>query len=184
MSERKRSIAPLQSEDYVSVRQASIMMGVSTRSVYGYIEMGRIRGIRIGASIAVPVEDVQNYERSIIGRPRVRIPGWRRPTRGNEQYLTIIRLRLRQGQEERFEHFAEKMRQKQTHRIPGTVARYIAEDQDDPRNVRIMLVWRKLVMPDAEGRKREVQSLLDDLADLIEPDQVKTFECQTLLQAI
>jgi excisionase family DNA binding protein len=183
MSEQKKVFRPMQAEEYLSVRQAANIMGVSTRSVYGYIEAGKLRGIRIGASIAVHAEDVRTYQRAIVGRPRTRVPAWRKPAMGNEQYLTLIQLRLRKGREKQLEKYAEQIRQKQLYRLKGTVARFLVRDQKDPRNVQIHFVWRKLVMPEAEEREREIRQLLDDLADLVETDQIKTFECQTLLQA-
>src|SRR5258708_20793602 len=90
-------------QKYLPVREAAEIMGISTRSVYGYIEDGKIPAYRIGSMFVVESEHVHNYERQAVGRRRTRIPIWHIPPALNAQYLTSISVRIRQGQGERLE---------------------------------------------------------------------------------
>ena len=177
------SFGPVQVEEFLSVRDAAKIMGVSTRSVYGYIETGKLLGIRIGASIAVHAEAVRNYQRPVAGRPRTRTPIWRVPVIMNLQYLTIINVRVREGQSEKLEERLKEIRVSRKHHIPGTVARYIVRDKLNPEEVQIVLVWRKLVMPPDDEREAAIAALCADLADILDWETVSSREGQVLMNA-
>ena len=162
------SSGPVQVEEFLSVRDAAKIMGVSTRSVYGYIETGKLLGIRIGASIAVHAEAVRNYQRPVVGRPRTRTPIWRVPVVMNLQYFTTINVRTREGQSAKLEPRLAEIRAGHKHLIPGTVARYIVRDQTNPDEIQIVLVWRRLVMPPDEEREEALAALRADLADILD----------------
>jgi excisionase family DNA binding protein len=182
---RKRSAFPglLQAEEYLSVREAARLLGVSTRSVYGYIETGKLLGIRIGASIAVQADAVRNYERQVVGRPRSRTPVWRIPTTMNLQYLTNIHVRVRAGQSPLLEKRMEEMRKGNRHLIPGTVARYIVRNQANPDEVQVILVWRHLVMPPAEVRATAVAAFQAELADILDWEHAVSSDGRVVLNA-
>jgi excisionase family DNA binding protein len=177
------SFGPVQVEEFLSVREAAKIMGVSTRSVYGYIETGKLLGIRIGASIAVHAEAVRNYQRPVVGRPRTRTPIWRVPVVMNLQYLTTINVRARDGQGVMLEPRLAEIRAGSKHLIPGTVARYIVRDKVDPDALQIILVWRKLVMPPNEEREAAIAALCADLSDILDLDTMSYREGQVVMNA-
>ena len=177
------SFGPVQVEDFLSVRDAARIMGVSTRSVYGYIEQGKLLGIRIGASIAVHAEAVRNYQRPVVGRPRTRTPIWRVPVVMNLQYLTTISVRTREGQGAKLEPRLAEIRAGGKHLISGTVARYIVRDKVNPDEIEIVLVWRKLVMPPDEERQAAISALCADLADILDWDTASYREGQVVMNA-
>jgi excisionase family DNA binding protein len=132
---------------YVSVREAAKLLGVSERSVYGYIEAGKLPGVRIGPFIAVESQALEHYERRAPGRVRVRTPDWHIPPSKNQLSLTRISVQMRRGQRERLEHLLAQMRLADRHRIHGTVARYITGPHAQTNEVEIILVWRAASCP-------------------------------------
>ena len=177
------AFGPVQVEEFLSVRDAAKIMGVSTRSVYGYIETGKLLGIRIGASIAVHAEAVRNYQRPVVGRPRTRTPIWRVPVVMNLQYLTTINVRAREGQSAQLEQRLTEIRVSRKHHLPGTVARYIVRNKTDPDEIQIVLVWRRLVMPPDEEREAALTALCADLADILDWETASSHEGQVLMNA-
>lgn len=170
-----------QEADYLSVREAALRLGVSTRSVYSYVEAGKLQSVRIGTSIAIPAEILADYKRSRMVRPRARTPVWRLPGDQNRRYLTIITIRLRQGRQEQLEQKLAEMRAEHRHLLPGTVARYITQNPDCPHMVRITLLWQEAVMPPAQKRKAALAVLQADLAHLLDWDTASTVEGLVLL---
>lgn len=168
-------------EGYISIREAAKIMGVSTRSVYGYIEHDKLQGVRVGSSVAVSEEAVRQYQLPPVGRPRTRVPKWRVPVPRNPEYLTSMCVRVREGQGERIEQRIAEIRQSQKHAIVGTVDRYIMRDHRDPDLVQIVLVWRNLVMPLEEERQAAIAALCDDLADLLDWETATCHEGPVLL---
>src|SRR5258708_35338099 len=59
---------------YLSVKEAARLIGVSERSVYGYIESGRLPGARIGNILVVEAELGNKHKRKAPGRLRVNTP--------------------------------------------------------------------------------------------------------------
>lgn len=173
----------LRAEDYLSVREAARFMGVSTRSVYGYIETGKLPGVRIGASIAVSAKAVREYRRSVVGRPRTRTPIWHVPVTLNLQYLTTIKVCVREGQGENLEQKLTEIRLNRQHLLPGTVARYVVRNCAEPDNIQIVLVWRKVVMPPDEERQAAISALCADLGDVLDWDTASCCEGQVLMNA-
>jgi excisionase family DNA binding protein len=174
---------PIQVDEFLSVRDAAKIMGVSARSVYGYIETGKLLGIRIGASIAVHADAVRNYQRPVVGRPRTRTPIWRVPVVMNLQYLTTINTRVREGQSPMLEQRLAEIRASSKHLILGTVARYIVRDKADPDEIQIILVWRRLVMPPDEERQAAISALCADLADVLDLENASRREGQVMMNA-
>lgn len=168
---------------YLSVREAASIMGVSERSVYGYIEAGKLPGARIGNIIVVISEYVYTYERRAPGRTRTTTPPWHMPPLKNLQYLTTITARMYPGQGELLEHKLHEMRVANKHRLLGTAARYIARNQSDPEEIEIVLVWRSVVMPPPEVREASLAAFYADLADVINWETATRTEGQVLMHA-
>jgi excisionase family DNA binding protein len=174
---------PLRPEEYLSVRDVASRMGVSPRSVYAYIEAGKLPGVRIGASLAVHVDALRGYQRPVVGRKRTRTPVWRAPVVRNRQYLTTITVYLRQGREKKLEQRLRAIHREHRHTLPGTVARYIARSQVNPARVQIVLLWRRLVMPPEEEREAALAALSTELADVLDWETASSAEWLVLMHA-
>lgn len=155
-------------EGYISLKKAAEMLRVAERTVYGYVTDGKLPGTRAGSSIVVKAEDVQRFQRGSPGRRRTRVPVWRLSIGEHLQYLTIIFARLRPGQENKLNQKLEEIRADEKHLLPGTVARYIARNEEKPEDVQIVLVWRSTVMPPEEEREAALAALRADLADILD----------------
>src|SRR5579883_1437197 len=98
MKEEASSVPNMPLPGYISVKEAAKLTGLNEKTIYRYIDEGKLPAIRVASSILVEEEAAQNYERQSVGRPRTTIPIWRIPTGANIQYLTHITVRVRPGQ--------------------------------------------------------------------------------------
>lgn len=156
--------------EFVSVREAAKILGVSERSVYGYIEERKLPGFKATNLTVVALKDVNTFKRGTTGRPRTRVPEWRISDNENVQYMTQVFIQIRNGQKEELLRRLEEIRKGNKHTFPGTVARYFAQSQADSSALEILLVWRGTVMPDEETRSAALAALREELADLLEWD--------------
>lgn len=153
---------------YMTVKDVAEELGISERMVHTYIQDGRLPGYKMGRLTIVKEEDFHLFQRSKKGRPRTRLPIWRKSVGDNVQYLTLIAVHLRPGQEKTLDQKLEEVRADAKHLLPGTVARYIARSEKKPEDVQIVLVWRSTVMPPEEEREAALAALRADLADVLD----------------
>jgi excisionase family DNA binding protein len=168
---------------YLSVREAARLMGVSERSVYGYVETGKLPGARIGNIIVVVADYVEAHERKAPGRIRTTTPPWHMPPPKNLQFLTTIIARIRPGQGDRLEDRLYEIRASKKHRLLGTAARYIARNEHDPDEIEIVLIWRSAVMPSVDVRENALAAFYDDLSDIIDWGTISRKEGRVLMHA-
>ena len=168
---------------YLSVKEAARLLGVSERSVYGYLESGKLPGARIGSIIVVEMESVCNYRRRAPGRVRTKSPVWRVPPEHNLQFLTTITVPLRPGQGAQLEEKLREMRATGKHLLPGTSARYIVRGKEDTDEVQILLIWRSATLPPDEEREAALAALRADLAEVLAWETASSQESQVLLHA-
>ena len=154
--------------EFISVREAAKMLGVSERSVYGYIEERKLPGFRATNLTVVALKDVHTFKRGTTGRPRTRVPEWRISDNENVQYLTQVFIQIRAGQEENLQRKLEEMRKENKHTFPGTVARYFAHSQTDASDLQILFIWRGTVMPDEAVRNAALDALREELKDVLD----------------
>lgn len=166
---------------YVSVREAAEWLGVSERTVYGYIDEGRLAAVRIGSSLALEEMVVKEFQRQATGRPRTRQPIWRSPVGKNIQYVTVIFVRIREGQSDAFDLKLGEIRSGEMHLLPGTVARYIARGRDRADDVQIVLIWRSTVMPPEEEREEALAALRAALAETLDWETAWSEEGQVVM---
>lgn len=153
---------------YVSVKEAADMLGLSPRTVYEYIEEGRLPSARFADVIAISREEIRKFKREPSGRPRKITPLWRISSGNNEQFMTIILVQERAGQHEALVRKLERIRQRKEHLFPGTILRYLTECGEPHGQVIFVLVWRGTVMPDETAREqglKEFRQALDDVLD-------------------
>ena len=87
---------------YLTVKKIAEKLDMSERMVHTYIQDGRLPGYRLGKLTVVKEEDFQAFERAKKGRPRTRLPIWRKSVGDNIQYMTLITARIRTGQRDNF----------------------------------------------------------------------------------
>jgi hypothetical protein len=154
--------------EFVSVRDAAKILGVSERSVYGYIEERKLPGFKATNLTVVALKDLQKFKRGTTGRPRTRVPEWRISDNDNVQFMTQVFIQIRAGQKEVLAQKLEEIRKGNRHTFPGTVSRYFTHSQTDPSDIQIMLIWRGTVMPDKTTRDADLAILRRDLEDFLD----------------
>jgi excisionase family DNA binding protein len=154
--------------EYVSIKEAAKMLGVSDKRVYAYIEDGRLPAVRAAHVIMIPIEEVKKFKPKISGRPRKNTPSWRTSPEDNMLLTTSLFVSVRTDQREELQRRLEELREDGEYLFPGTVARYLIWSKTYPGNVEILLVWRSTVMPDEATREQELRDFRQTLADVID----------------
>lgn len=153
---------------YVSVKEAADMLGLSPRTVYDYIEEGRLPSARFADVIAISREEIRKFKREPSGRPRKNTPLWHISTGDNTQVMSLISVQVRAGQRDALQQKLEMIKKRKQHLFPGTVMRYVAASSGAFERVLLMLVWRGTVLPDETRREEalaEFRRSLDDVVD-------------------
>ena len=153
---------------YVSIKEAAKILGISERRVYLYIETKRLPAVRAADVLLIPVEEVKNFRRKFVGRPRKNTPPWRISSDENTQFMTSIVARILVGREKALLQRLEEMKQQGQHLFPGTIARFIGGSENDPDRIEIVLIWRNTVMPNQTIRDQALEvfrQVFDDVLD-------------------
>lgn len=90
-------------------------------------------------------------------------------------------MHLQEGQEEAFQNKLQEIRQKQKYVLAGTVARSIAQSDQDPSLVQFLFLWRQQCLPSAEERAAALASLRADLEAVCDWEHASIFEGTVLL---
>ncbi len=154
--------------EYVSIKEAAKMLGVSDKRVYAYIEDGRLPAVRAAHVIMIPIEEVKKFKPKISGRPRKNTPAWRTSPEDNMLLTTSIFVPVPADQREKLQQRLEELKQEGEHVFPGTLARYIIWSKTHPGALEILLIWRSTTIPeeaDWEETLDQFQRALDDVLD-------------------
>src|ERR1700720_4359187 len=95
--------------NYVSVKEAAEMLGISTKRVYRYIEAERLPAYKPGRDYLLPKEAVKQFKLKNAGRPREKTPPWRIYQTGT-LLTTDIQVQVRAGQQEKLLEKLEAIR--------------------------------------------------------------------------
>ena len=169
--------------EYLSIAEAGTVIGVAPRSVYGYVQKGKLPGMLINNLKMVRLQDAQAFKRTAPGRIRLRHPRWRRPPQKNLFSLTTVTIRLRPGQGVQLKSKLEEMRQAGAHGFPGTVARYIVYDQHDPGALEIFLFWRETIKPSPDECETALKTFYADFANVLEVETASIGEGKVFMYA-
>ena len=153
---------------YVSVKEAAEMLGLSPRTVYDYIEEGRLPSARFADVIAISREEIRKFKREPSGRPRKHTPLWHISSGDNTQLMSLISVQLRAGQRDALQHTLAMIKKKKLHLFDGTVMRYVAASSDSVERVLLILVWRGTVLPDETRREEALEEFRHSLADVVD----------------
>src|SRR6266480_78309 len=167
--------------EYVSIKEAAKMLGVSDKRVYAYIEDGRLPGVRAAHVIMIPIEEVKKFKPKISGRPRKNTPAWRTSPEDNKLLTTSIFVSVPADQRERLQRRLEELRQEGEHVFPGTIARYIIWSKTHPGTLEILLIWRSTTMSEESERAEALDQFQRALADVLDWKGARYDQGQILL---
>ncbi len=167
--------------EYVSIKEAAKMLGVSDKRVYAYIEDGRLPAVRAAHVIMIPIEEVKKFKPKISGRPRKNTPDWRTSPEDNMLLTTSIFVPVQADQREKLQQRLEELKQEGELVFPGTVARYIIWSKTHPGALEILLIWRSTTMPEEADRDESLERFQQMLADLLDWKSARYDEGQILL---
>lgn len=154
--------------EYVPIKEAAKMLGVSDKRVYAYIEEGRLPAVRAAHVIMIPVEEVRKFQPKISGRPRKNTPAWRTSPEDNLLLTTSIFVQIKANQQKKLHQKLEEIKQTEDYIFPGTVARYIIWSKTHPERLEVLLIWRSTTIPDEMTRKQAFSALQQELNDLLD----------------
>jgi excisionase family DNA binding protein len=154
--------------EYVTIKDAARMLGVSDKRVYAYIEEGRLPAVRAAHVIMIPIEEVKKFKPKISGRPRKNTPMWRTSPENNQLLTTSILVSVKPDQYKKFQRLLEGIKQLDEHVFPGTIARYIINSKSHPESLEIILIWRNTTMPDEIVLEQALDEFRRELAGVLD----------------
>jgi excisionase family DNA binding protein len=169
--------------EYVSIKDAAKILGVSDKRVYAYVEDGRLPAVRAAHVIMIPLQAVREFKPKIAGRPRKNTPLWRTSPPENMQLATSIYVQIQTNQLNNLQQRLQVIRQAQEHIFPGTVARYIVGSTTCPGTIEILLIWRSTEMPNPAVREHALQEFRTALADVLDWDTARYCDGEVWLHA-
>ncbi len=168
----------------LSLKEAATIIGVSVRTIQDYVTSGKlVVAQHAHDSVWLDTEAVRRFAQlpRAVGRPRTRVPVWHQGLDANQQFITLLKVQLRAGQQQAFEYCLQQISTQHTHRFPGTVFRSIMQSQEHPNTVQIQLVWRACIMPPTEEREALLQSLRSTLAEVLAWETAQCTEYTVIL---
>jgi excisionase family DNA binding protein len=166
---------------YVSTKEAAKMLGISERRIRLYIEMKRLPAVRAADVLLIPAENVKNFKRNIVGRPRKSTLAWRTSSAENTQLMTSIFVQVKDQPATQLTQTMEEIKQSGGHVFPGTVARYVAKSESVPGQVEIVLIWRSTVMPDEAEREQSLEAFRQAMSDVLDWETAQYHHGEILL---
>jgi excisionase family DNA binding protein len=167
--------------DFVTTSEAAEALGVSYYTVYEYIKEKRLVAEMVGGIYMIPRKAVQEFKAKPTGRTRSKPPPWRIYRAGAKVRGMDIRVRLRAGQQERLVEKLSAILEGQRYLFPGTMQRYVFEEDTEPKHVVISLIWKDTEMPDAIAIQQDLKPLQAELADVLDWGTVEYITKQAII---
>jgi excisionase family DNA binding protein len=164
MKERKVS----STSGLLTSEEAANKLGVSKDRLYQYVKQGRLHADIFGNAYMFHVEDVEQFQRNPIGRTRRKPPAWREYKGGGKLLATEIDVQIRPGREQQLVEKLQTIRTTNQYTFPGSVSRYVLQEEGQAANLRILLIWKNNEMPTEAARKRHLAAFQDELADMLD----------------
>ena len=167
-----------QKRDFVTTNEAAEMLGLSYHTVYEYIREKRLLAELVGGIYMLPKKAVEEFRPKPTGRMRTKPPPWRIYRAGAKVRGMDIRVQVRPQQQERLKEKLKAIQESQQYLFPGTMQRYIFEDEADSTYVTILLIWKDTEMPEESTRERNLAAFQAELNDVLdwETAQISTKE--------
>jgi excisionase family DNA binding protein len=167
--------------DFITTSEAAEVLGVSYYTVYEYIREKRLVAEMVGGIYMIPKKAVQEFKAKPTGRTRTRPPLWRKYRAGARVRGMDIRVRISAGQQKRLIERLNTILEAQRHLFPGTMQRYVFEEDTEPKHVIISLIWKDTEMPDESAIQQELKSLQAELADVLDWDTAQYTTKQAII---
>jgi len=161
--------------DYISVSEASRLIGCSTKRVYQYVGEGRLSAHRIGRRMLILQRDeVQQFQPGPSGQRRAKAPPWRTYHSRGKLFITTIDVPIRPGKRDEVKERLAAVGVEQRHTFTRNVWRTVVARSE---SIRIEIVWKNTEIPDETTRQRDLRSFQQDFEDLLEWDAaISTFD--------
>jgi excisionase family DNA binding protein len=167
--------------DFVTTSEAAEVLGVSYYTVYEYIKEKRLVAEMVGGIYMIPKKAVQEFKAKPTGRTRTRPPLWRKYRAGARVRGMDIRVRISAGQQNRLIERLNTILEAQRHLFPGTMQRYVFEEDAEPKYVVISLIWKDTEMPDESAIQQDLKPLQAELAEVLDWDTAQYTTKQAII---
>jgi excisionase family DNA binding protein len=167
--------------DFITTSEAAEVLGVSYYTVYEYIREKRLVAEMVGGIYMIPKKAVQEFKAKPTGRTRTRPPLWRKYRAGARVRGMDIRVRISAGQQKRLIERLNTILEAQRHLFPGTMQRYVFEEDTEPKHVIISLIWKDTEMLDESAIQQELKPLQAELADVLDWDTAQYTTKQAII---
>jgi excisionase family DNA binding protein len=150
-----------------TIREAAQLLDISYSTANRYVASGRLRAQTVGDIYLIAHDDLTHFKQSLPGRPNQKRPReWHVSRQDNAFVVTTIEADLCTGVATAdFAQELEKLKLSEEYVFPGTIARYIFSDNEMPRHVQFLFVWRQSVMPTTQA---EMEAALAGLRAVLE----------------
>ena len=174
MTARKTSPPP----GFLISEEASAKLGITKDRLYQYVKLDRIDYYTFGRAYMFLVEDVEQFKRNPTGRARSKRLSWRMYRAGAKVLLTEIDVQVRTGQQQKLVEMLQTIGEADEHAFPGTIARYILQEDKQKDHVQILLFWKSTDIPNEEKRQNHLAVFQSELEDVLDwgTAQIKTKE--------
>lgn len=115
----------------------------------------------------VELEALKQFKPGQAGRPRTKPPLWRESPSDGTFVMSVITVQVRTGQQGVLMERLRAMRQQKQHLFPGTVARYITEDDHSPGTIELQLIWKQSEMPGEETCQEALEAFRAAFKDVL-----------------
>ncbi len=167
--------------DFVTTSEAAEALGVSYYTVYEYIREKRLVAEMVGGIYMIPRKAVEEFKAKPTGRTRTKPPPWRKYRAGAKVRGMDIHVRVHAGQQERLVEKLNAILEDQRYLFPGTMQRYVFEEDAEPKNLIISLIWKDTEMPDESAIQQDLKPLQAELADVLDWDTAQYTTKQAII---
>ena len=167
--------------DFVTTSEAAEALGVSYYTVYEYIREKRLVAEMVGGIYMIPKKALQEFKAKPTGRTRTRPPPWRVYRAGAKVRGMDIRVRIRASQQARLIEKLNAILEGQRYLFPGTIQRYVFEEDTEPKHIVISLIWKDTEMPDETAIQRDLKPLQAELSGVLDWDTAQYTTKQAII---
>src|SRR6266516_2165294 len=167
--------------DFITTSEAAEALGVSYYTVYEYIREKRRVAEMVGGIYMIPKKAVQEFKAKPTGRTRTKPPPWRIYRAGAKVRGMDIHVSVRAGRQQRLIEKLNAILEGQRYLFPGTMQRYVFEEDAEPKNILISLIWKDTEMPDESVIQQDLKPLQAELADVLDWDTAQYIIKQAII---
>src|SRR6266566_3222543 len=167
--------------DFVTTSEAAEALGVSYYTVYEYIREKRLVAEMVSGIYMIPKKALQEFKAKPTGRTRTRPPPWRVYRAGAKVRGMDIRVRIRASQQARLIEKLNAILEGQRYLFPGTMQRYVFEEDTEPKHIVISLIWKDTEMPDETAIQRDLKPLQAELSGVLDWDTAQYTTKQAII---